>query len=240
MSERERLPASDHLPALVEKLDEAVPAAPGQSLEDLTRQLHAMVDEGRRLHAKRVVLDGKIEDLQLRCGQRLIEMRRRIEAGEVGDLAAVDWWGWYADAVPHISRKYAERWMAIASAADPEAAAVEYRERNASYQRAHRERARIASAAPPLDLTRECKIQAPEEKGTAPDSQTEELPPPAEASAPVLVARKRAPLFSGHDIDESAEIELALMVFRRLSWNGRAQLLKELNKLYDEWRSGRA
>jgi hypothetical protein len=225
--------ADEHLPTPVEI--EAVPVAPNvpaQSLEDLTAQFHAMVEEGRRMTHRRHVLDGKIEDLQLRCGQKLLEMRRRIEAGEVGDQAAIDWWGWYADAVPGISRKQAERWMAIAAADDPQAAAVEYRERAASHQRAYRER----------------RLTAPSSRLTSMSCQTETEPSPltsdGERDSPpptaVPAIRKRAPVFAGADVDETAEIEQALAIFRRLTWNGRVQLIKEQNKLYDQWRRGRA
>jgi hypothetical protein len=225
--------ADEHLPAPVESDDTPVVNVPAQSLEDLTAQFHAMLDEGRRLTHRRQLLDGKIDDLQLRCGRKLLEMRRRVEAGEVGDLAAVDWWGWYADAVPGISRKQAERWMAIAAADDPQAAAVEYRERAASHQRAYRER----RLAPPPSLSREPgeRETVEEGDGTASDEREESPPLPA-----VPVIRRRPPVFAGADVDETAEIEAALEIFKRLTWNGRVQLIKAQNKLYEEWRRGRA
>jgi hypothetical protein len=231
--------ADEHLPTPVEI--EAAPVAPNvpaQSLEDLTAQFHAMVDEGRRMTHRRHVLDGKIEDMQLRCGQKLLEMRRRIEEGEVGDQAAIDWWGWYADAVPHVSRKHAERWMSIASAADPEVAALKYRDRDADYQRAYRARQKAKALPPTVAPSDRGPVRGTEPRETEPSaSLAGEREEPPLATAPVI--RKRAPLFAGHDIDESAEIEAALTIFRRLTWNGRIQLIKAQTKLYDEWRRGR-
>ena len=52
-----------------------------------------------------------------------------------------------------------------------------------------------------------------------PVSDAEELAPNA---VPRLVPKKRAPLFVGHDVDESAEIEQAFGVFERLSWKARS------------------
>jgi len=65
---------------------------------------------------------------QLQAGWRLLELRKRVEAGEAGD---VHWWDWYeTQFTGHIkSRKYAERLMKWAQADDPEAAVGAERER---------------------------------------------------------------------------------------------------------------
>ena len=39
----------------------------------------------------------KVGSARLEAGRVLLELRTRVEAGEVGDLAAVDWWGWFED-----------------------------------------------------------------------------------------------------------------------------------------------
>jgi hypothetical protein len=213
--------ADDHrAPPVPVDSGDAVETLPQQSLEDLTRQLAVMIMEGRRLHAKRQSIDDKMEDLRLRLGQKLLEVRRRVEAGEVSDESAIDWWGWFEDVVSpvsSISRKQAERWMAIAGADDPQAAALEYRERDASHQAAYRERKRLAAPAAPLT------------------SEGEEHEPGAVRR---LVPKRAPPLFTGHDVDESAEIEQIVALIRRLTWNGRALLMKRIKQLYDDWRRG--
>jgi hypothetical protein len=69
----------------------------------------------------------RCDKLRLKAGQKLLEMRHRVEAGEAGD---VTWWEWFGQwsglngTVPCLlrSRKDCERLMRIAGADDPEAA----------------------------------------------------------------------------------------------------------------------
>ena len=181
------------------------------SLEELTKRFHRKVDEGRRLHEK-------MNDLQLKLGQMLLEMRQRVESGETGDLAAVDWWGWYSDAVPHVSRGQAERWMAIAAAQDPQAAALEYRDRDAGYSRAYRAR-------------RSQKLLVEKSSHLAPDG---EQTTPAEEPQLLRDRPKRARLFVGHDIDESEQIENIIKMFLQLTFNGRHLLMKRIRQVYSD------
>ena len=81
-----------------------------------------------------------IAEAQLELGRMLLQARKQVESGEVGDEAAIDWWGYFEDHAPGLSRKHAERWMAIAAKGDPEAAAIEYRARDAAYHRDYRQR----------------------------------------------------------------------------------------------------
>jgi hypothetical protein len=107
---------------------------PGSSLEDLTDHLNQKIKEGTKL----------IRSFQLQCGRIRLEMRKRVEAREAGD---VTWWEWFKERGPNISRKHAERWLGIASKDDPEAAALEYHERHAGHQRDYRERKKLAATA---------------------------------------------------------------------------------------------
>ncbi len=61
----------------------------------------------------------KFDKHRLVAGQKLLELRERIEAGEVGD--GVNWWEWYATQFTR-SRKDAEKLMRMARSDDPEAA----------------------------------------------------------------------------------------------------------------------
>jgi hypothetical protein len=141
---------------------------PTQTLEELAERLHHKIDEGIKV----------VEDLQLECGRMLLEMRHRVEAGEAGD---VTWWQWFETRFPpdYVSRKHIERWMGIASKADPEAAAVEYRERAAGYQRSYRERI----------SHRQCEIQTQPE----PEPPQQAHPAPKPTSDPVAVAEAFIP-----------------------------------------------
>ncbi len=131
---------------LLEAAKEGEVLPPLPPLEQEARECGEMFAEGQRLRRQRERLerhmeraDKRLEDLRIALGLKLIGLRQRIEAGEAGDAAALTWWEWFEAHVP-ISRQHAERWMKIAASDAPEAAALEYRERHAAYQKAYRER----------------------------------------------------------------------------------------------------
>jgi hypothetical protein len=135
--------------------------SPLPSLEEEAEACLLMIERGRQLNAqlKRANnrarrLNEQIDDLCLALGHKLIGMRERVDAGEIGDEVSISWWEWFDRFIPNVSRKHADRWMTIAASAEPATAAIEYRKRAAAYVRAHRERQKA------LPLTGECKIQA--------------------------------------------------------------------------------
>ena len=73
---------------------------------------------------------------QLQAGQKLLHLRRRIEAGEEGE---VEWWDWF-EANMEENRKTCEKLMKIAGAEDPEAALLEQREQERVATTKHREK----------------------------------------------------------------------------------------------------
>lgn len=77
---------------------------------------------------------------QLQAGWRLLELRKRVEAGEAGN---VTWWEWYDEKFTgHIkSRSYAEKLMRWARSDDPEGAMVAEQKRVREAVRAHSARA---------------------------------------------------------------------------------------------------
>jgi hypothetical protein len=101
-----------------------------ERIDQLTENINGLQDKRGRM----------IAEAQLELGRMLLEARRRVESDEVGDEAAIDWWQYFSDYAPDISRSHAERWMAIAAKADPKAAAIAYRARAAGYQRSYYER----------------------------------------------------------------------------------------------------
>jgi hypothetical protein len=93
---------------------------------------------------------------QLQAGLRLLELRKRIEAGEAGE---VSWWDWFdTQFTGYIkSRKYAEKLMKWARADDPEAA----READYEQQRAAKRAKRARDAD---GVTGNSKDDEPEER----------------------------------------------------------------------------
>lgn len=77
----------------------------------------------------------KFDKHRLAAGQKLVELRRRIEEGEAGE--GVNWWEWYATQFTR-SRGDAEKLMKMARSDDPDAAEEQARAQNAENQRKHR------------------------------------------------------------------------------------------------------
>jgi hypothetical protein len=80
----------------------------------------------------------KADQYRISAGKQLVELKVRIESGEVGK--GVKWWAWYADHFKNRSRRDAQRVMALANADNPEEAAEEEREKNREAKAAQRER----------------------------------------------------------------------------------------------------
>ena len=82
------------------------------SLEDLTFKYH-------KLRQREEGETKKIKVTRIEMGQTLLELRKRIEGGEVGK---VKWWDWYDENLPARSRSHAETVMALAGADNPQEA----------------------------------------------------------------------------------------------------------------------
>jgi hypothetical protein len=81
-------------------------------IADVVRQIKTHIEDAAA--AETTVIKHR-----LAAGQLLLQLRRRIEAGEEGDVA---WWDWFEKQDMGRGRKDCERLMRIASAEDPEAA----------------------------------------------------------------------------------------------------------------------
>jgi hypothetical protein len=65
-----------------------------QRKDEYVAQIHRLDDDVDRLERERKqVLE---RDAPLELGLMLLEARGRVESGEVGDEAAVDWWGFFS------------------------------------------------------------------------------------------------------------------------------------------------
>lgn len=78
--------------------------------------------------------ESKYQKHRLTAGQKLLELRARVEAGEVGD--GVSWWEWFETADIGRGRRDAERLMKMARSDDPDAAhEAEKAESRGAYQK---------------------------------------------------------------------------------------------------------
>lgn len=94
-----------------------------------------MVDEIHKQFAAAFDAGKKADRARIHAGRLLIALRKRIEAGEVGEN--VSWWKWYDDHFAR-SKKDAMKVMKIASAEDPEAAHEAEIEKNRRQKQSHR------------------------------------------------------------------------------------------------------
>jgi hypothetical protein len=124
-----------------------------------------------RIHRKweRVVdAEQKAQSTRIECGVALLALRARIEAGQAGKIT---WWEWYEQKFTR-SRADAEKVMAIASEANPQAAYEAAKARNAEINRAYRQRQRNFSRSRERDQD---EAQADERRQSEPEQEV--LPP---------------------------------------------------------------
>jgi hypothetical protein len=153
---------------------------------------------------------------RLAIGRTLLGLQQLIDSGENGDQCT--FWEWFDDMVPGRSRSDAGHLMTIARQPDPEVAYQKKLDKQKEYaERHYRKKLGAlpykASDAPP-----------PEQAQAEPEF----FPPPPKPKA-------RFPSAEGDD----DIIEQIINLFRRLSWDGRARLLKRLRQLYNDWRMGK-
>jgi len=84
-----------------------------------SKTIEQMVDQIHREFATAASDTKRADRARLRAGRLLIELRGRIEAGEVGQ--GVKWWKWHKENIAR-SKRDSMKVMRLASAADPEAA----------------------------------------------------------------------------------------------------------------------
>jgi hypothetical protein len=81
---------------------------------------------------------------RINAGMMLNDLRKRVEAGEVGEN--IDWWEWYDDRFVR-SRKDARKVMNLASAEDPDAALAAEQEANREAKARERQKGADVSAS---------------------------------------------------------------------------------------------
>jgi hypothetical protein len=143
----------------------------------------------------------------------LLELRQRVENGEVGDLAAIDWWGWYGDRFVR-SRQDAEKRLAIAKAENPDAAYEAAKARNAANVRAYRERKSKLRVVTP----------APAYNGDVSGAAN---------AAPVAPPTTKQ-IIEAREPREREAINTIIELFKGLSWEGRKETIRQIHRCYEE------
>lgn len=183
---------------------------PFHSIDQLVQSAH------KNWNAIDITIDSarsKVGALRIRTGQILLELRARVDAGEIGEIAT--WWEWYDDNFTR-SRRDAERLMEIASAEDPQAAYQTAKDRNADQQRASRARKADAGAANPLI------------RPTTTDSQSQAKP----ALAPKAILRIIDEPAEPDEVVDQKEIDFLIGRFLDLSWPSRRAFAIKLRHVY--------
>jgi hypothetical protein len=103
---------------------EGAQVVPLRSIEDVKLLIYKKFDQV-------VAAQQKFFSVRVECGELLLELRKRIEGGELGKI---EWWAWYGENFTR-SRRDAERVMELASQEDPEAAERSYKANNAAAHR---------------------------------------------------------------------------------------------------------
>jgi hypothetical protein len=159
----------------------------------------------------------KTQSLKKAAGEVLLEMRDRIEAGELGDLC--NWREWFEANVRVISLRTAYEYMQIAGAEDPVAKETELRQRNREAQRAGRERLKLVPFV--HDVMHK----------NSPIKSMEADKPPVRITPP---PKSKYPMAPGDD----ALVAQIVDIFKRMSWDARVRVMKELGELYKRWHRG--
>jgi hypothetical protein len=156
----------------------------------------------------------KFTDARLSLALELLALKRRIENGEVGDLAAVDWWGWFAENCRR-SRSEAEKMLAIAASSDPPAAIAHQRALTPKRVAAHKARQQSGAAAPQGDVAL--------------------LTQPTVSLERSLMDAKPSTVEPTLSEAEERDLQLIFDAFDRLSWHGRREAVKGISRMYREW-----
>lgn len=161
----------------------------------------------------------KTQSLQIEAGKLLLELRGRVDAGEIGEQAT--WWEWFEDNFRRISRRTAERYMQIARDEDPETKLNEMREADAERKRAgYPARNNQVESKPHLSIV-------PKEPQSTALQQAETR----RVSAAPSVKYPSSP-------DDDGLIAVVMEAWRKMSWDGRVRLFDEIKEQFKRWRQG--
>jgi hypothetical protein len=193
-----------------------VPAAQDATVETNTKVVPTCtLEEHMHVIIKRWdALDRSVQkctDARLSLALDLLALKQRIEVGEGGDQAAIDWWGWFGDNCRR-SQSDAEKLLAIAQSSDPPAAIAHQRVLTAKRARAHRERQKA--------------LRYVTQPATSPERALVDAKPlvPARSTAEPKLSEA-----------EERDLQLIFDAFERLSWHGRREAVRGISRMYREW-----
>jgi hypothetical protein len=209
-----------------------------QYLRSVSETLHLATTEWNGIDTLIEGTRAKIEQKRIKVGRLLNELRDRIDAGEVGELA--NWWEWFDDFFVR-SRKDAQKLMTMAASADPvaehekEKAATKQRMRNyRAAQRiepdgAHSARQNYQDASKTSDIP--VALTALDTPDDAPGglqlNKAREGDPPAKYRLP-LAADKPKPKV------DTAKVEEMIRIFQSMDWPTRSAFIVRLRQVYRE------
>ena len=116
-------------------------------LEDAVNAIHDKFAEALAADNRMLLQLHRAHHARHEAGRMLLQLRKRIEAGEAGETT---WWHWYSANFTR-SRRDAEKCMAMASSENPEAALERERQRAREGMREYRAAANV-SRTPKVEL----------------------------------------------------------------------------------------
>jgi hypothetical protein len=122
----------------------------------------------------------RYRDIRLEVAMELRWLKQRVENGEFGDEAALDWWGFFTEHFDR-SRDDAQHLLAIANKADPQAALDHQRKQTRIRNVNYRERQRQAVAS----VTRSSE-PASEPDPDPSEDEPEPITPPPKQEEPLM------------------------------------------------------
>lgn len=168
--------------------------------------------------------DKKTKNLQIEVGKLLVELRERVDAGEVGELAT--WWEWFEDnrmLFRNIERKTAERYMWFAGDTDPEKKLADYKAAEA---------ARLRNFRSVRTLQNNQEKSKPTGSGAAAHGANQKA---FDANNVVRIA---APPKEPLPTEQMALVEQFVALFRQMTEEARDKALSEITALYRRWKEG--
>ena len=147
----------------------------------------------------------KVDELRIKVGRELLDLRASVEAGEMGELAT--WWEWYRDNFTR-SRGDAEKLMQIAADDNPQKAYEEGKAKNAKNNRAYRRRKQQVPS----------RSREREEKSQPALKLVEVVDPPQPPKRQF----------------DKAKVDKVVAAFVALPWPERREFVRWLNKSYRE------
>lgn len=163
----------------------------------------------------------KYKATRLELAFLLLELKQRVEDGEVGDQAAVDWWGWFNDNIGR-SKEYAEKLLALASSDRP---AAKYEEQKADdrERKANKKVTRVEMIKRGIEAT----MRSTTDRTSAKNNQET-------SNDYVKIVPSSTPEQEGISDDERARVEALIAMVRKLRRPVKRWFVTRFKQVYRE------